>query len=74
MAGTRYFFHVTESDLFYPDQHGTCFSTHADAVAHAHQIARELADDPASTGFAVTVHDAAGKEIARVSLRVEDHQ
>jgi hypothetical protein len=74
MPGTRYFFHVTESDLFYPDQHGTWFSTLAEAIACAHQTARELANDPASTGFIVTVQDAAGKEIARVSLRVEDHQ
>ena len=74
MPRARYFFQIAEGDYFYADNHGTCFPTRADAIAHAHQIARELADDRASTGFAVTVQDAAGKEIARVSLRVEDHQ
>jgi hypothetical protein len=74
MTGPRYFFHVTESSLYYPDRQGTCFSTPTAAIAHAHQIARELADDTASIGFDVTVQDAAGKEIARVSLRVENYQ
>ena len=74
MLGTRYFFHVTDGSLYYSDRHGTCFLTPADAIAHAHEIASELADDSASIAFTVAVRDVADKEIARVSFKVEDHQ
>jgi hypothetical protein len=63
----RFFFHVTNGSTFKDEVGGLYFSLEA-ARAHAARIASDLSRDRDYDGFAVTVMDEQGNEVARVPI------
>lgn len=66
--GKRYFFHVSNGRR-YPDDTGKLFSTLAEAIAYASDLARELGQDEGWDGFVISVTDIEGQEIVRMPVR-----
>jgi hypothetical protein len=63
----RFFFHFTNGRTL-RDEDGEDFPSLEAATAHAAKIAAELAKEPESRGFAVSVTDAQGNELAYVTI------
>jgi hypothetical protein len=63
----RFFFHVTNGSTFKDEVGGDDSSLEA-SRAHAARIASDLSTDDDYKGFAVTVTDESGNEVAHVSI------
>ena len=63
----RFFFHFTNGRTL-RDEDGEDSPSLEAATAHAAKIAAELAKEPESRGFAVSVTDAQGNELAYVTI------
>ncbi len=64
----RYFFHVTDGTSMFKDEEGQKFSSLNHAKANAMLIASELAHDETYRGWALSVTDDQGNEVARVAI------
>jgi hypothetical protein len=63
----KYFFHVTNGDLFLNDEFGSAWATPEQAKAQALAVASQLATDNYA-GFVVRVVDEKGNVVAEVPV------
>jgi hypothetical protein len=72
MPMALFFFHFTNGRTI-RDEEGENFPSLEAAKAHAAKIAAELATEPESQGFAVSVTDEQGNELAYVTIGRSTH-
>ena len=64
----RFSFHVKNDSTFFKEEEGENYPNLETARAHAAKIASELAKETSYAGFAVSVTDEQGNEVAYVPI------
>lgn len=62
----RYYFHIYSHGQEYPDRTGEALDDDAHAIAMAHRIVSEIAEDPEHREIEVRVVDRKGRAVATV--------
>ena len=64
----RYYFHIYSGDVEYPDRTGEPCVDDAQAIAMAHRIVSEIAEEPEHSEIKVKVVGRKGKAVATVDM------